>query len=151
MKQREGPLCPCCRRDFIVDPFDLLEEEANRHDETAGGGGMDRTGTTTVLAWDPAFLAIEDDNDAAFNLGPFIVGAPSVATDDLNDSDNASTDIEEGMGFNSSSVSEAFGVLIGGEGDSYEASRDDATTTSIVDQNANVPSDDRRSESDSVA
>jgi hypothetical protein len=22
MKQREGPLCPCCRRDFIVDPFD---------------------------------------------------------------------------------------------------------------------------------
>lgn len=23
MKQREGPLCPCCRRDFIVDPFDM--------------------------------------------------------------------------------------------------------------------------------
>jgi hypothetical protein len=25
MKQREGPLCPCCRRDFIVDPFDVEE------------------------------------------------------------------------------------------------------------------------------
>jgi len=23
MKQREGPLCPCCRRDFVLDPFDL--------------------------------------------------------------------------------------------------------------------------------
>jgi hypothetical protein len=27
MKQREGPLCPCCRRDFILDPYDLEEEE----------------------------------------------------------------------------------------------------------------------------
>mmetsp|Transcript_16164 Transcript_16164/g.18439 ORF Transcript_16164/g.18439 Transcript_16164/m.18439 type:complete len:343 (+) Transcript_16164:38-1066(+) len=22
MKQRDGPLCPCCRRDFVIDPFD---------------------------------------------------------------------------------------------------------------------------------
>lgn len=22
------PLCPCCRRDFIIDPYDLEEEEA---------------------------------------------------------------------------------------------------------------------------
>lgn len=29
MKQREGPLCPCCRRDFIVDPYDL---EASHQD-----------------------------------------------------------------------------------------------------------------------
>lgn len=27
MKQREGPLCPCCRRDFVIDPFDLEDEE----------------------------------------------------------------------------------------------------------------------------
>jgi hypothetical protein len=27
MKQREGPLCPCCRRDFILDPYDLEEED----------------------------------------------------------------------------------------------------------------------------
>jgi hypothetical protein len=27
MKQREGPLCPCCRRDFILDPYDLEEGE----------------------------------------------------------------------------------------------------------------------------
>lgn len=29
MKQREGPLCPCCRRDFIVDPYDLEESTNN--------------------------------------------------------------------------------------------------------------------------
>lgn len=29
MKQREGPLCPCCRRDFIVDPYDI--ETGDRH------------------------------------------------------------------------------------------------------------------------
>ena len=27
LKQREGPLCPCCRRDFIMDPYDLEDEE----------------------------------------------------------------------------------------------------------------------------
>jgi hypothetical protein len=32
MKQREGPLCPCCRRDFIADPFD--EEEGMVDDKT---------------------------------------------------------------------------------------------------------------------
>lgn len=23
LRQREGPLCPCCRRDFIIDPVDV--------------------------------------------------------------------------------------------------------------------------------
>ncbi len=23
MKQRDGPLCPCCRRDFVLDPYDM--------------------------------------------------------------------------------------------------------------------------------
>ena len=27
MKQRGGPLCPCCRRNFIIDPFDLDDVE----------------------------------------------------------------------------------------------------------------------------
>lgn len=26
MNQRDGPLCPCCRRDFVIDPFDLSGE-----------------------------------------------------------------------------------------------------------------------------
>ena len=29
MKQRGGPLCPCCRRDFVIDPFDVEGEEEN--------------------------------------------------------------------------------------------------------------------------
>lgn len=29
MKQREGPLCPCCRRDFIIDPYDCDAEEGD--------------------------------------------------------------------------------------------------------------------------
>jgi hypothetical protein len=33
IKQRGGPLCPCCRRDFIIDPFDL---EIPSHDEEQG-------------------------------------------------------------------------------------------------------------------
>jgi hypothetical protein len=42
MKQREGPLCPCCRRDFIVDPFDVEEGLAEE--------GMDEQGTTSAMA-----------------------------------------------------------------------------------------------------
>ena len=26
MKQREGPLCPCCRNEFVIDPFDNVGE-----------------------------------------------------------------------------------------------------------------------------
>eukprot|EP00525_Craspedostauros_australis_P011441 CAMPEP_0198109598 /NCGR_PEP_ID=MMETSP1442-20131203/1671_1 /TAXON_ID= /ORGANISM="Craspedostauros australis, Strain CCMP3328" /LENGTH=462 /DNA_ID=CAMNT_0043765337 /DNA_START=244 /DNA_END=1632 /DNA_ORIENTATION=- len=34
MKQREGPLCPCCRRDFIIDPYDAEEEVAGGNNQT---------------------------------------------------------------------------------------------------------------------
>lgn len=27
MNQREGPLCPCCRRDFVLDPLDVVHGE----------------------------------------------------------------------------------------------------------------------------
>ena len=27
MKGRDGPLCPCCRRDFVIDPLDSMSEE----------------------------------------------------------------------------------------------------------------------------
>ncbi len=26
MKHRDGPLCPCCRRDFVIDPFDFGDD-----------------------------------------------------------------------------------------------------------------------------
>mmetsp|Transcript_9203 Transcript_9203/g.14722 ORF Transcript_9203/g.14722 Transcript_9203/m.14722 type:complete len:386 (+) Transcript_9203:365-1522(+) len=26
MKQRDGPMCPCCRRDFVIDPFDFGDD-----------------------------------------------------------------------------------------------------------------------------
>ena len=41
MKQREGPLCPCCRRDFIVDPFDVEEGLAEE--------GMNEQRTTPTM------------------------------------------------------------------------------------------------------
>lgn len=31
IKQREGPLCPCCRRDFVIDPYDVDGEEWENH------------------------------------------------------------------------------------------------------------------------
>lgn len=114
MKQREGPLCPCCRRDFIVDPFDLLEEEANRNDDTVGGSSG--AGIPTTLQWDPAVLGLEDEyvtGATAIDLGPVVVGT-------LDDSeDETVSDIEEGLGLNSS-ISEARAVLSGGDGDLYE-------------------------------
>jgi hypothetical protein len=36
LRQRDGPLCPCCRRDFIVDPYDVESgESAEDDDESA--------------------------------------------------------------------------------------------------------------------
>lgn len=74
MKQREGPLCPCCRRDFIVDPLDLLEEEENTNKSINGEGGNNNNNNAnispTMFSWDPATL---DENSV---FGPIIVAAP---------------------------------------------------------------------------
>ncbi len=37
MKQRGGPLCPCCRRDFVIDPFDLGQDEEDAAGDIEGG------------------------------------------------------------------------------------------------------------------
>lgn len=33
MKQRDGPLCPCCRRDFVIDPFDDVGPGGEKDDD----------------------------------------------------------------------------------------------------------------------
>ena len=52
MKQREGPLCPCCRRDFIVDPYDMEEGEEeevyNCNDTNSNGNGDSSSNNNTT-------------------------------------------------------------------------------------------------------
>lgn len=45
LKQREGPLCPCCRRDFVLDPFETeaLDITSSGDDEHDQGGTLDQS------------------------------------------------------------------------------------------------------------
>jgi hypothetical protein len=65
MKQREGPLCPCCRRDFVLDPYDVEDEEV-----------------------DPAALELEDDSDEEQGGGTAVHGGG----DDDHDNSSSSSD-----------------------------------------------------------
>jgi len=56
LRQPEGTLCPCCRRDFIVDPFDVLSVERGEQEQqqalptttdVESGGGSDNNNTQT--------------------------------------------------------------------------------------------------------
>jgi hypothetical protein len=33
MKQHDGPLCPCCRREFVFDPFDRCDKGGSDEDD----------------------------------------------------------------------------------------------------------------------
>jgi len=33
LRQGEGPICPCCRREFLIDPYDLVPASANSGDD----------------------------------------------------------------------------------------------------------------------
>ena len=106
MKQREGPLCPCCRRDFIVDPFDLLEEE--------GDDNRGETGALPVFQWDPTYLELNrsspenvndnnNNNNNNNNLnGAIVVTAPGDdATNTRSAADGVATtgvDVSNGGG-----------------------------------------------------
>jgi hypothetical protein len=40
-KQRDCPLCPCCRREFVIDPYDVQEEDEDAEEVEDGGGELD--------------------------------------------------------------------------------------------------------------
>lgn len=46
MRQRDGPLCPCCRRDFVIDPFDLQDVAVD--EEAAAGATRTENATGTL-------------------------------------------------------------------------------------------------------
>jgi hypothetical protein len=54
MRQREGPLCPCCRRDFVVDPYDAYEEDEGERD-------------AIVLTWGGSVEPVQQQGSAAEN------------------------------------------------------------------------------------
>ena len=49
MKQRDGPLCPCCRRDFVIDPFDFRSGETNDLEKGVSVGSDSSTLADRIL------------------------------------------------------------------------------------------------------
>jgi hypothetical protein len=74
MKQREGPLCPICRRDFIVDPLDFLEGKDKERDDASS----QERAQAPMFLWDQAQRLSADDLDGAGHrrLDPIVVMAP---------------------------------------------------------------------------
>eukprot|EP00536_Pseudo-nitzschia_multiseries_P011163 jgi/Psemu1/326344/estExt_fgenesh1_pg.C_3660003 len=77
MKQRDGPLCPCCRRDFVIDPFDFRPGDADNLEK----------GVTTTSA---------SGGDTGGNSGRMMPAATSNATR-TRDVPSATDNVEESM------------------------------------------------------
>jgi len=41
LRQSEGPICPCCRRDFLIDPYDLILAAANGNNDPSGSSASE--------------------------------------------------------------------------------------------------------------
>jgi Anaphase-promoting complex subunit 11 RING-H2 finger len=96
MKQREGPLCPICRRDFVVDPLDFLEEERNDN-----ANSHDRVQLPVVL-WDQAqHLSADDFNDfdgaVQRPLNNLVVASPVYLRSNSNYTTTNPSQLEDGI------------------------------------------------------
>jgi len=60
MKQREGPLCPCCRRDFVLDPYDMEDEEIIMDPTSAAAAAV---GISLMAATTPEGLQVGGGGD----------------------------------------------------------------------------------------
>lgn len=80
MKQREGPLCPCCRRDFVIDPYDNLDVEGDAALDVNVVGVLTLEDETTVTTAVPMAVGGEtrdsrggDQGDMDLEMGAMAV------------------------------------------------------------------------------
>lgn len=83
---QEEPMCPCCRRQFLMDPYDLLEDRGTEEDDEEQGIAMQTTNLPNNGDTDPADTAGQDigESSAADENGVVDIESAS-PRDDGND------------------------------------------------------------------